>query len=543
MKYKIKLFLLFLIPASFSLFLHVKCSEGYLSLFRDMEEPYIPPEEEPYTWPKRIGGISEDAGFGLASDSINNIIITGYVTGSVDFNNDGDIADEFETSSDATTDIFIIKHSARGTFKWAKRLGGLSDDKGYAAATDSLDNIIVTGFVTGDADLNCDGDYGEEGEATGIYGAKDIFIVIFDPSGTFLRSKRLGGISNDEGQSVVVDGSDNIIVTGIIRGDADINGNGAIDIGLPETATATYGSSDIFVSKFDSSVNNIWIKRLGGSDTLFGEVNSSVAADSADNIIVSGTVSLSADLNSDDDKVDGIAENATGTNHNLIDIFITKFDNSTIGVWQWAIRLGGDNADYNFGITTDTSNNVIITGNVYQGADLDGDGTASSTGAEDATAYGDYDIFISKFNSGGSWQWAGRLGGVSADKGSYDNGSKITVAPDNDIIVAGEVYGNADLNCDGDSIDGGAEDSALYGNNDIFISKFDSSGIWQWAKRLGGTDADGANNIIVSNSNVFVTGYVTGNADLDGDGVIVLQTAESSSYGGKDVIISVLTDQ
>lgn len=48
----------------------------------------------------------------------------------------------------------------------------------------------------------------------------------------------------------------------------------------------------------------------------------------------------------------------------------------------------------------------------------------------------------------------------------------ITIDTNYNIIVKGYVNSNADLNGDGDSTDGGAEDTTGYGFDYIFISKF-----------------------------------------------------------------------
>ena len=340
-------------------------------------------------------------------------------------------------------------------------------------------------------------------------------------------AKRLGGANNDYISGVVTDTNDRIIITGLIYGDSDVNGDGDAADGGAESGTG-YGFEDSFISVFNSSGSFQWAKRLGGA--LF-DLYSSVITDTNDNIITAPAVWGNADVNGDGDSADGGAESSSG--YGGFDSIISVFDSS--GTFQWAKRLGGTGTDISIAVFTDTNNNIIVTGYVTGDADLNGDGDAADGGAESATGYGNEDIFISVFDSSGTFQWARRLGGTG-----YDYGEEVTTDANNNIIVTGYVTGDADLNGDGDAADGGAESSTGYGSGDIVISVFDSSGTFQWAKRLGGTDNDTGYGIITdANSNIIVTGYVTGDADLNGDGDATDGGAESSTgYGNRDTVIS-----
>ena len=219
-------------------------------------------------------------------------------------------------------------------------------------------------------------------------------------------------------------------------------------------------------------------------------------------------------------------------------VWDSDLTSSDFGRFTWAKRLGGTNVDYGFAITTDSNNNIIVTGMVIGNADMNGDGDSIDGGAEDATGYGISDAFISVFNSSGVWQWAKRLGGTGGDEG-YG----VTTDTNNNIILVGRAIGAGDLNGDGDFIDGIAEDGtgAAHSAGDVFITVFNSNGVWQWAKRLGSTAGDYGYSITTdSNNNIIVTGEVTGAADMNGDGDSVDGGAEDATgYGLSDVFISV----
>jgi hypothetical protein len=75
------------------------------------------------------------------------------------------------------------------------------------------------------------------------------------------------------------------------------------------------------------------------------------------------------------------------------------------------------------------------------------------------------------------------------------------------------------------------------GDNDIFVTRFDSSGAFAWARTWGGSDDDfGSGSAVDSSGNECVTGYFQGNSvDFNPDPVA---TDPHSSNGGYDIFIS-----
>ena len=67
----------------------------------------------------------------------------------------------------------------------------------------------------------------------------DIFLVKYNSSGTRQWTKQLGTSSNELGEGVTTDSSDNIYVTGYTMGSLDGN--------------TKFGNEDIFLVKYDSS--------------------------------------------------------------------------------------------------------------------------------------------------------------------------------------------------------------------------------------------------------------------------------------------------
>ena len=77
------------------------------------------------------------------------------------------------------------------------------------------------------------------------------------------------------------------------------------------------------------------------------------------------------------------------TNLGSYDIFLVKYNSS--GTKQWTKQLGTTSSDYGFGVTTDSSGNIYVTG--YTSGNLDGN-----------TSSGGKDIFLVKYDSSGTIQ-------------------------------------------------------------------------------------------------------------------------------------------
>jgi len=392
-------------------------------------------------WTKQLGTSSSDGGSGVTTDSSGNVYVTGYTLGGLDGN-----------TNSGSYDMFLVKYNSSGTKQWTKQLGSSGWDWGNGVTTDSSGNIYVTGYTNGGLDGNTNSGYG------------DIFLVKFNSSGTKQWTKQLGTSSSDSGNGVITDSSGNIYVTGYTLGGLDGNTNS--------------GSYDMFLVKYNSSGTKQWTKQLGTSK---GDYGRSVTTDSSDNIYLTGSTWGGLDGNTN------LADN---------DIFLVKYNSS--GTRQWTKQLGTTYTDYGLGVITDSSGNIYVTGEI--GAELDGN-----------TYLGDFDIFLVKYNSSGTKQWTKQLGTSSSDSG---NG--VTTDSSGNIYVTG-------------STGGGLDGNTNYGNDcsvpprfwnsinncsDIFIVKYNSSGTKQWTKQLGTSSGDYGNDVTTDSSgNIYVTGYTNGGLD------------------------------
>ena len=117
-------------------------------------------------------------------------------------------------------------------------------------------------------------------------------------------------------------------------------------------------------------------------------------------------------------------------------------DNTTTS--PWTKQLGTTSRDIGIGVTTDSSDNIYVTGYTKGGLDRN-------------TNSGEGDIVLIKFNSSGTKQWTKQLG-----TSSHDHGNGVTTDSSGNIYVTGYTLGGLDGNTNS-------------GEYDIFLVKYNSS--------------------------------------------------------------------
>ena len=298
-------------------------------------------------WQKTLGGTGNEIVYSFAIDSSDNIIVAGYID-----------------DSTGSIDILIAKYNSSGSLLWQKTLIGTGSDNAQSVAIDSLDNIIVAGYIT-------------------YSNSNDFLIAKYNSSGSLLWQKALGGRGNDQAYSVAIDSLDNIIIAGSTDYDfliAKYNSSGSLlwqktlgggGLGNNEFAysvaidssnniivagtSSGSGGSDFLIAKYNSSGTLLWQKTLGGTGS---DVAYSVAIDSSNNIIVGGWT--------------------TSSGYGSNDVLISKYNSS--GSLLWQKTLGGTGNDYARSVAIDSSDNIIV------------------AGSTDSSGSGGNDVLIAKYN-------------------------------------------------------------------------------------------------------------------------------------------------
>ncbi|MGB1937959.1 MAG: calcium-binding protein, partial [Akkermansiaceae bacterium] len=153
-----------------------------------------------FQWVQTYGGTSSEFAYSVDVDSSDNLYISGEYSNTVDFGGGA------ETAEAGHCDIFILKLNSSGTFQWVETLGSFGNDRALHITADSSGNSYTTGEFTSTTNFG--------GGNVANNGGFDIFVLKLNSSGTFQWVQTYGGTSNDRGQNIQLDSSNNPIIVG-----------------------------------------------------------------------------------------------------------------------------------------------------------------------------------------------------------------------------------------------------------------------------------------------------------------------------------------
>ncbi len=194
-----------------------------------------------FVWAKSIGYTNEVNSNGLALDKANNILITGYYDGTLDF--DPDTIGIYNMTAYGLSNIYVLKLDVNGNFVWAKSMGGTDNSESFAIDVDSSGSVYTAGATnSGDFD-----------PGPGIYnlfcGNADIFVSKLDKNGNFAWVRTFICISDfDKAFSIKTDNTGSVYTTGSFYNSTDF------DPGLG-VFTINPFAADIFVHKMNTCTN------------------------------------------------------------------------------------------------------------------------------------------------------------------------------------------------------------------------------------------------------------------------------------------------
>ncbi|MEP7119311.1 MAG: hypothetical protein ABJE95_00135 [Byssovorax sp.] len=103
-----------------------------------------------HDWSHGYGSdIDNQAGLGVAIDPAQNILVVGYLKGTITFG--GTILTD--ASAAQNTDMFVAKLSAAGAPVWARGFGDVNDQTAWAVTADSAKNVFFAGTFAGTVNL------------------------------------------------------------------------------------------------------------------------------------------------------------------------------------------------------------------------------------------------------------------------------------------------------------------------------------------------------------------------------------------------------
>lgn len=413
-------------------------------------------------------------------------------------------------------DPFLLTTPVAFTTNWTKTWGGSAGESVHNMTADAAGNTYVVGEFGGTVDF-------DPGSGVATYtssGGQDSFLSKFDPSGTFIWARTWGGSGRDVPNGLGVDGLGNVYVTGPFQYSVDFNPDpGVTDTHTSNSAT---GGNNIFLSQFDANGNFRWARTWGPAEV--GGESYSLTVDSSNYVYVEGDFSgTTTDFNPDPLKTD-LHTNHPGPSA-AFDSFLSKFDSN--GNLVWAKTWGGEGYDDGPSVAVDGLGNVYV-GGMYASTTINFDPAGGSGGAHYPAHDSGYvvDVFLSKFDSNGNFQWVRTWGG----QGTEEAGESVIVDGANNVYISGRF---ACASCDFDP--GASTDiHSSNGDRDAFVSKFDGDGNFLWARTWGGPGWDAADSIAVDGANnLYATGKFNGTVAFDPGG-----TTTRTSNGKQDVFLS-----
>lgn len=343
----------------------------------------------------------------VATDSSGNVYVAG-------------------TGNDGSNYIILAKYNPAGVLQWQRKLnqGSSPDAVGYVAL-DSSGNPYIAGRI-------------------GLYCA----IAKYNSSGVLQWQRKLENfVGTITPKGITIDSSNNILITGIY---------------FDSTGPDLY----MFVVKYNSSGTIQWQRQFYSGPSGKGE-GFGVATDSSGNVYVTG----------EDNQ-----------------ITLNKYNSS--GTLQWQKKLTYGTASSGRGITIDSLDNIYIV-------------AANSSSTSPATIPA---IALIKCNTSGAIQWTTALTGVTST--SIDQYG-VTTDASNNIYITGSL----------------TDSTIPY----MLAAKYDSSGTIQWQRKIYRSSSAGYNLSTDNLGNLYIAGRASSTAvlvKLTADGTTISGTAFVSMFIG-----------
>ena len=444
---------------------------------------------DPSPWATYFGGGSKEYGICITFDAGGNLIMGGGTQSISNIASSG----AYQTTHAGLNDGFFAKFNISGVLQWATYFGGSENDGVFDIGTDGSGNIIAE-IGAGSTGLATTGAY-----QTVLGGLADAMILKLNPSGMRLWSTYFGGSGEEGAYGMDLDASGNIYLTGSTNSSSGIATTGAFK------TTNSGGNNDAFVAKFSAGGFPVWATYFGDNG---GDMAEDIALDGNGNVVIAGNTNSYTGI-----ATSGAFQSTFGGSTG--DGYIAKFNASGTSL-LWATYFGSNLLDNIFGLCTDTSGNIFITGETNSVTNI------ASIGAYQETFGGIRDDFIAKFSPTGMRLWA-----------TYYGGSDQEQAKDIITDLAGNIFVTGSSQSKNNIAIAPSYQDTNAGGYDAFILKINTSGTPQWATYFGGYGWDDGMGISVD---------ALGNLALTGGAVSLNNIAtpgawQTSNAGGYDAFI------
>jgi len=397
--------------------------------------------------------------------------------------------------------------------------------------------------------------------------------VTFAQDFNFNYAKSFGGIGQETQTDMSVDSAGNVVLYGYFSGIVDF------DPGPAENIKESVGSSDLYIAKFNSFGNLLWVQTIGNYSLVFP---GGCDFDSQGNILFSGFFDA---MELDVDPSDAIyplssagTSNGQGTGWPARQGFIVKLDSAGNFVWAyfaptyfgtWVGKLQVNSNDeiifnrmergWNWNYTGLTNNYFISklsnTGELIwsfsnrgevNNIKINNQDSALVTGYYWSEGYPQQNIYISGSNSflangSGSFAFTIDTNGNLIQGSAFENMSTPISAFDNfgQFYLGTLAYSPTDINSN-------PNESFIIGNTPQYcIAKYSALGDFIWAKTFDFVPAQSYAyflDISISNSNdILLCGYFSGTIDFNPSAT--QSSVSNANYFGANLVLLKLSSE
>ncbi len=218
-----------------------------------------------FLWAQRAGAEGNSRGISVAADTENAVVVSGIFDRAIQFSDSLAFA-----ANTFDNDVFVAKYDVDGRLLWAKKAGGVFDDRTSKLVTDTENNIYLTGNFAGRLTLDSTLEILSNGNNDNFY------LLRYAPDGTPRWARSLGSMATEQATTLALNGS-TLIVGGYYLGSFEVDG---LQLTNPETGF------DGFVAGFSLEGRGRWLAPVLGNSVL---LNTAVASTPEGQVLVGGT--------------------------------------------------------------------------------------------------------------------------------------------------------------------------------------------------------------------------------------------------------------
>ncbi len=259
-------------------------------------------------------------------------------------------------------------------------------------------------------------------------GLHDFFYAKLDANYNVIQHAEFGSIYEDFANTIHLDASDNIIISGTFTETVDFDAGTGLS-NLTSNGSVNVTNSDMFILKLTNSGDFIWVKQISGVTNI--ELPRSALIDMNDNIYITGQYSNVVDF--DPNANDYFLQPVSGQPSSGTAGFLLKLDAN--GDFQFAKSFGGYNTHTSNCLRQDAEGNLYVIGNFSNAIFFGQSGSPLNL-----VSNGGSDVFASKFDENGNIIWTYSVGGSNVDLGS-----SLEIKPDTSLVFLGNFSTTVDF--------------------------------------------------------------------------------------------------